>query len=170
MAPFTGPFFASADAQEQTYKRFQEINFGFAFEIPVSWNIKLTPKKDYLIEGPKGSDAFEIGIIIQIIKKSQNPKSSAELQLNKAEKQVMTLPGAELVKTDRVPMANQKAPFFVARYNTKTTQGNTATFGHTQVVLDQGDYYYWISFSGPLPIYDKYLPVLERLLGSFSFR
>ena len=63
---------AQAD-QQQNYKRFQEIQYGFSFEIPDQWTIKLTPKKDYLIEGPKGSDAFEIAIIIQIIQKSQNP-------------------------------------------------------------------------------------------------
>ncbi|MFH0789470.1 MAG: hypothetical protein V2B13_17915 [Pseudomonadota bacterium] len=44
---------AQAD-QQQNYKRFQEIQYGFSFEIPDQWTIKLTPKKTTSSKGPKG--------------------------------------------------------------------------------------------------------------------
>lgn len=160
---------AQAD-QQQNYKRFQEIQYGFSFEIPGQWTIKLTPKKDYLIEGPKGSDAFEIALIIQIIQKSQNPGSSAQLQLEASQRQIMSVPGAKILRQDRISSANQQAPYFAASYKTKTSQGNLSLFGHLQVVLDYGDYYYWVSYSGPAPIYEKYRSVMEHLLQTFSFQ
>lgn len=156
-------------ANQPNYKQFREVQYGFSFQVPDDWNIKLTPNKDYLIEGPKGSDAFEIAIIIQIILKSKNPGSSDKLQLAASQKMILTVPEAVIKKQGSISVAKKQAPYFVAAYKTKTSQGKPALFGHLQVVIDQGDYYYWVSFSGPAPIYEKYQPVVEHLLNTFTF-
>ncbi len=157
-------------AKQPNYKQFKEVQYGFSFQVPDDWNIKLTPKKDYLIEGPKGSDAFEIAIIIQIILKSKNPNSSDKLQLEAAQKMILTVPEANIKKQGTVSVAGKQVPYFVATYKTNTSQGKPSLFRHLQVVIDQGDYYYWVSFSGPSSIYEKYQPVAEHLLNTFTFK
>jgi hypothetical protein len=158
-------------AEEKTnYRRFKEIQYGFSFEVPDNWNIKLTPQKDYLVEGPKGSDAFEIAIIIQVILKSKNPNSSDKLQLEASQKIILTVPEADIKKQGRVSVAKKEAPYFVATYKTNTSQGKPSLFGHLQLVIDHGDYYYWVSFSGPSAIYEKYQPVVQHLLNTFAFK
>jgi hypothetical protein len=154
----------------QEYTRFREVQFGFSFEVPATWNISLTPKKDYLVEGPKGTDAFEISIVIQIVRKSDNPGSSADAQLESSGKTLMTVPGTAIKQRGTLTVAGREVPSFVAAYQAKTSQGTAADFGHLQLVIDQGDYFYWVSYSGPAPVYDKYKPVAQRLLESFQFK
>ena len=174
LAFLAAAFLWSADflqaAEKLNYKQFREVQFGFSFEIPDDWDIKLTPKKDYLIEGPKGSDAYEIAIIIQIIQKSKNPGSSDKLQLASSQKMILTVPEAQIKKQGLISVANKPVPYFVAAYKTQTSQGKLSLFGHLQVVIDHGDYYYWVSFSGPASIYEKYQSVVEHLLDSFVFK
>ncbi|MEK6631357.1 MAG: hypothetical protein AABY89_11545, partial [Acidobacteriota bacterium] len=154
----------------QEYTRFRELQFGFSFEVPSNWNITLTPKKDYMVEGPKGSDAFEISVVIQIVQKSQNPGSSASAQLESARKLLMAAPEAVIKPQGTITVAAREVPCFVAVYKASTSQGSAAVFSHLQVVIDQGDYYYWVSYSGPGPVYDKYRPVAQHLLNSFQFK
>ncbi len=154
----------------QEYTRFRELQFDFSFEVPSDWNITLTPKKDYMVEGPKGSDAFEIPIVIQIVKKSENPGSSAGAQLESSRKLLMAAPEVAIKQQGTLTVAGKEVPCFIAAYKASTSQGSAAVFSHLQVVIDQGDYYYWVSYSAPVPVYEKYRLVAEHFLNSFQFK
>jgi hypothetical protein len=108
--------------------------------------------------------------VIQIVKKSENPGSSANAQLESSGKTLLTVPGAAIKQRGTVTVAGREVPSFIAVYQAKTSQGTAADFGHLQLVIDQGDYYYWVSYSGPSPVYDKYKPVAQHLLESFQFK
>ena len=73
---------------------------------------------------------------------------------------VLTLP---------IAIAGQDAPYFIATYTAPDSKGVSRTFAHTQMVLDHGAYYYLISYSGPEAVYQKYLPVFQRLASTFAF-
>lgn len=154
----------------QEYTRFRELQFGFSYEVPSNWNITLTPKKDYMVEGPKGTDAYEISVVIQIVKKSENPGSSAGAQLESSGKLLLTAPEAAIKQKGTLTVAGREVPCFVASYKASTSQGSSAVFSHLQLVIDQGDYYYWVSYSAPVPVYEKYRLVAEHFLNSFQFK
>jgi hypothetical protein len=145
-------------------KRFRDPNFGIDFELPSSWTYRLTPSKDYLFEGPKGTDAFELALIVQFVTKADNPKSSAAAQASEIAGKIGGIPGAAITTRDTMTVSGQAAPYFVATYKAADSTGASLPFAHTQLVVDHGAYYYLISFAGPTPIYQKHLGVFQAMV------
>jgi hypothetical protein len=115
------------------------------------------------------TDAYEISVILQFVRKSDNPGSSAGAQLDKLAKELAGAPNGAVGNRGQVQVGGQTSPFFNATYNAKTSTGAVAAFKHTQIAVDHGEYYYLISYSGPVPAFEAYLPVFERLVTSFTF-
>ncbi len=150
-------------------KRFHDANLGFEFEVPPDWTYRVTADKDYLIEGPKGTDAYELSVLMQFISKAQNPGSSAVDQAEQALASLQGAPDAQLKTKEMLAIASQEAPYFVASYTANDSTRNAATFGHTQIIMDHGDYFYWLSYSGPIDIYEKHRVVFEHIAKTFRF-
>jgi hypothetical protein len=167
--PVPVPMPAVVPAATGANKRMYDQKFGFEFYLPETWVYHVTPKKDYMIEGPKGTDAYEISIVMQFVLKSLNPGSSAAAQAREMLGKIQAAPQAEVKTRDTIAIAGQDAPYFIATYTAKDSQGVARTFAHTQMVLDHGAYYYLISYSGPESVYQKYLPVFEHLTQTFAF-
>lgn len=159
---------ASSTAQFAT-KRFSDPKFGVSMELPETWGYRLTPKKDYLFEGPQGSEEYELSVILQFVTKAANPGSSAAAELRKIVLQLEGAPDGAIKTSDSVTIAGIDAPYFTATYTAQNTSGQAVPFAHTQLAVDHGDYYYLISYSGPTPIYQKFLPVFQHLVASFRF-
>jgi hypothetical protein len=160
---------APPPARTEETQTFREDRFGFTLEVPASWSYRVTPDKDYLIEGPQGTDAFEISILLQFVTKATNPGSSAIDQAQELLDQILRVPDAEVRTQEMVTMAGQEVPYFVASYTAKNSRQEPTTFGHMQVVLDHGDYYYLVSYSGPADIYQRFAPVFEQVVETFRF-
>jgi hypothetical protein len=162
-APSTPP------SREAQTKLFSDEKFGFELEVPGSWSYRVTPEKDYLIEGPQGTDAFELYIVLQFITKTANPGSSIVDQAKGILNDVLQIPDAELRSQEMLSIAGQDAPYFVATYTAKDSNEQSTMFGHRQIVLDHGDYYYHVSYFGPVDVYEKYVPVFEHIVETFTF-
>jgi len=158
-----------AKTAQPAVKLMRDDTFGFAFEIPATWTYRLNPNKDYVVEGPKGTDAYELSVILQFVTKAANKGSSATAQAQALVEQIQGAPNGAIKSSDMLKMAGQEAPYFVATYSAKNSAGVATPFAHTQLVLDHGPYYYLISYSGPAPIYEKYLGVFQRLVETFAF-
>lgn len=167
--PFNIVASAAPAAPAQTMKTFHDDGFGFSLELPEDFTYRVTPQKHYLFEGPKGSDAFELSIILQFVMKSANPGSSADAQLRGLADALASAPNGAIKTRDTISIGGVVAPFVSATYDAKDSKGAVVPFGHTQLVADHGQYYYLISYSGPLDIFKKYMPVFEHLIGSFVF-
>lgn len=150
-------------------KTFRDDAFGFSLELPDTFTYRVTPQKHYMFEGPKGSDAYELSIILQFVTKSQNPGSSAEAQLRGLADELARAPNGTIRTRDTIPVGGTTAPFVSATYDAKDSGGTVVPFGHTQMVVDHGAYYYLISYSGPLEIFKKYMPTFEHLIESWTF-
>lgn len=150
-------------------KTFHDPAFGISLELPNTWSYRVTPAKDYIFEGAKGSEAYELSLIIQFVTKKANPGSSATAQLRKLAAQLEGSPNGAVKSNGSVTVGGAKSPYLVATYSARDSTGVMKPFAHTQVVVDHGDYYYLISFSGPSKTYEKLLPVFEHALGSVTF-
>jgi len=158
-----------AQAVRPVMKTMRDDTFGFAFEIPATWTYRVNPNKDYVVEGPKGTDAYELSVILQFVTKAANKGSSATAQAQAIVEQIQGAPNGAIKSSDMLKMAGQEAPYFVATYTAKNSAGVAGPFAHTQLVLDHGLYYYLISYSGPAPIYEKYLGEFQHLVETFAF-
>ena len=150
-------------------KQFHDDKFGLTLELPEAWAYHVTPDKNYLFEGPKGTEAYELSIILQFVTKSANPGSSAAAQLQGLAATLERAPNATFKTRDSMSLGGQPAPFFTVTYDAKNSAGEVVPFIHAQIAVDHGQYYYLISYSGPAAIYKQYLPVFEHLVGSFAF-
>lgn len=160
---------APAAAATPAMKLMRDDKFGFTYEMPTTWTYRVNPNKDYVVEGPKGTDAYELSIILQFVTKSTNKGSSATAQAQALVEQIQGAPNGAIKSSDMLKMAGQEGPYFVATYTAKNSTGAAVPFAHAQVVLDHGPYYYLISYSGPGPIYEKYLNVFQHLVETFTF-
>jgi hypothetical protein len=129
----------------------------------------VTPDQDYLVEGPKGTNAYELSVLLQFISKAQNPGSSAVDQAKLALASLQGAPNAKLMTQEMLSIAAQEAPYFVATYTANDSNRNATTFGHTQIIMDHGDYYYWLSYFGPVDIYEEHRAVFEHIAKTFRF-
>ncbi len=120
--------------------------------------------KDYLFSGPEGTDAVELAVVLQVVRKAANPGSSAVARAQALLDQIKRAPDGAIQIQDTVPMAGQQAPYFVATYTTKDAWGTATRFAHTQIVLDHGAYDYLLSYSGPAPIYERHLPSFRHAI------
>ncbi|MBP6716297.1 MAG: hypothetical protein KA205_05495 [Acidobacteria bacterium] len=169
-APAPPPARAQTPTRAATgLKTFRDDAFGFSLELPDTFTYRVTPQKHYMFEGPKGADAYELSIILQFVTKSQNPGSSAEAQLRGLADELARAPNGTIRTRDTIPVGGTTAPFVSATYDAKDSGGTVVPFGHTQMVVDHGAYYYLISYSGPLEIFKKYMPTFEHLIESWTF-
>lgn len=160
---------AQAAAPQGEMKRFHDAKFGVELELPSSWTSRLTASKDYLFEGPKNTDAFELALVLQFVIKAANPGSSAAAQAQGLVDQLQRAPGGAIKVRETLEVAGQEALSFMATYTAADSHGATTTFAHNQIVLDHGAYYYLISYSGPAPIYQKHLTVFQHLVQTLRF-
>ena len=160
---------AGWSALAEGFRTFRDGNFGFSFQLPSTWNFRVTESKDYLFKGPAGTAESECTIVVQIVQKSANPGCSNLDQLKDLWNQLSTVPAAAVESDGMVPMAGGEFPFFIASYRTRDSMGTERPFGHLQVVIDNGDYYYPLSYSAPKSAFDEYLKVFKHMSATFIF-
>jgi hypothetical protein len=168
-APAPATSAAPASKPAAGMKKFYDEKFGFRLELPETFAYRVTPQKDYMFEGPKGSDSYELSILMQFVAKSLNPGSSSAAQLNGLAAQLAGAPNAAITTRNSMEVGGVQAPFVTVTYNAKDTTGVVVPFTHTVLVVDHGPYYYVIAYSGPTPIFRKYMPVFERMIEGFTF-
>jgi hypothetical protein len=155
--------------EERQVRRMRSDEANLELEIPENWQFRVIQDGSYFFEGPEGSEEAELAVLIQFLDKSNQPAASTLAQLGEGLRRVLALPQAELKRLDLLQAGGQIAPFFVATYGGQDSQGNQVPFGHMQMVLDHGQFYYWLSFLGPRDVYDQHSEVFQLLLSSLSF-
>lgn len=156
---------AAADAR---WRRLQDDNLGFALEVPAEWGYRLLDSGSYIVEGPQGTDAYEMSVIVQIIDKAANPGSSAAAQLREARDSIAGVADAEIVKEDTLEVAGQPWPFFSARYTARDSRGTERPFAHLQLVIESPAYYFWLSASGPSEIFQGLTDEVDHAIETFT--
>lgn len=150
-------------------KRFSDDRFGIQLELPPSWTYRVNAAKDYVLEGPKGTDVYELSVVLQFVTKAANPGSSAAAQAQTLADQIGRAQNGAIKTRDTLTIGGQEAPYFVATYTAADSSGIANGFVHTQIVVDHGEHYYLISYSGPVPIYQKHLGVFQNMVQTFQF-
>lgn len=150
-------------------KVWRDEAFGYALELPDTWGYRLTPNKDYLFEGPKGTDAYELSIILQFVAKSANPRATAATQLQGLVADLEQGAKAVVKRRDTIQLGGVAAPFVTVTYEAKNSTGKVVPFAHTQLAAEHGAYFYLLSYSGPVQTYEAHVGVFEHLLETFKF-
>jgi len=139
---------------------------GISFRHHPGWQSRIFARQRRIeLAGPAGSDAASTQIAVEVRRKRDYPGSSAELQLNFAEQELIPFAG-EIRQRGSVPVMGRPSPFLLMVYSLSGSdrERNMARF---QLVLDQGDNYYWLSYTSPVSLYGTYLGNFSTVLKTF---
>jgi len=141
---------------------------GFALEAPSGWSYRLLDDGSYIIEGPQGTEAYEISIIVQIIDRVANPGSSTMAQYQEGLAGATAISDAEITEEGLRGIAGQRAPYFLARYTGRDSRGTGMPFGHLHFVLESPRFWYWVSAIAPLNIFREHQEVIDHAVATFE--
>lgn len=159
---------AADPATERTWQRFFDSALGFALEVPSDWGYRVLEGGSYIIEGPQGTEAYEVSMIIQIIDRTANPASSTMAQYQEGLAGAQAIPDAEIVEEGLRAIAGQRAPYFLARYTGRDSRGTDMPFGHLHLVLESPRYWYWFSAIAPLEIFGREQDAIDHAIATFE--
>jgi len=143
--------------------------YGFAFRAPEDWRQRQTKRGGYLVNGPAGSKADDVTIIIQMIDKTPG-SASLMVEMKNLLRQLEKLPSGKTLKKGEVAVAGKQSPFFLASYQAKGADGRMAEYAHTQLGIERKNYILLISYAAERAIYEEHLPVFQGMVDTFKFR
>jgi len=141
----------------------QDPHSGLAFHYLPGWNVQRFAEahKIELIGPPDASSAVAM-IRVESRSKSRYPGSSAELQLNLAERDLLQRNG-EVRKRGTMDVLEKSSPYLLGVFPQPGTEAKVALM---QVVLEQGEFYYWFSYLAPVSEYETFASGFTTLLKS----
>ncbi len=155
--------------QSPGYRAFKDEQFGFTTELPDNWKFNVVGEQhDYLFTGPEGSDEGEIQIVIQIVDTRTVPQSTLESELKNQLAQFTQVNGVKIVKKDETQVGGTTAPFFLATYPSENEQGETISWGHTQLGLENGPIILLVSYAAPRDIYQDKVKLFQHMMDSLE--
>lgn len=150
------------------FRAFQDAQFGFGFELPDNWNFKVIGERnDYLFRGPVGSEEGEILIIVQMVDSRKGATTSLKDEMLSLLNQFKQMEGVEILKKDEFQLTDVIAPFFIITYPSENQQGESVTWGHTQMGVENGPIVLLISYSAPRDIYQNKIDIFQHMLDTF---
>ncbi len=152
-----------------TYKKFQDKQFGFSFELPENWTFQIIGENsDYLFSGPANSPESEISVIVQVIDSRKGVVNNLKDQMLSLLNQFSQMAGARIETKSEIQTAGQTAPFFLATYPADNIQKQKVTFGHTQLGLDHPPYLILVRYLAPREIYQQNVSTFQHMMDSMK--
>ncbi|MBN2398206.1 MAG: hypothetical protein JXI32_07485 [Deltaproteobacteria bacterium] len=157
---------AVAGAEDQ-FVPYQNKRFRFATVVPRSWvselrNTKTTSAR--IFSGPERTETYYTTINFQVV--IRKPGETVEDQAREIQKQWASAPRYKLIANDKGTLGGQPAVRLIAVYQ---APGTNEMYGQEQYITVNGDYFYWIGYTAPGNLYDKYRPIMEQAINNFRF-
>ena len=143
--------------------QFRNDRYGLQFRYQPDWDARAAAEQRIVIT-PKRMAAEDVQVVIGIMDKAAFPGSSSELQLNLAEK-ILLDANADIVKRGEMQVMQRSAPYLLATYPDSV---NGKSHAHLQLIIDDADQYYWISYSAPAVRYPDYTEGFATILKTFE--
>ena len=136
-----------------------------SFHYPKNWSMSWLRTDKRVLLQPRHAEEKDIRLEIERKPKLNSPGSSAEGQLNLAERDLEVI-GGIVRQREKMWVANQWAPYLVAILRATDKKGGMKLFGHLQLVFEFGDDYIWLSYRTLADDYGRYLPAIQTVLDS----
>lgn len=157
---------AAAESAVADLPRISDQATGISFRYLPGWQVRRFPRQRRIeLSGPQGSDAATTQIAVEVRNKRDYPGSSAKLQLNLAEQDLLPFAG-EVRQRGEIKVMDRPSPFLLAVYS-PTGSSRERTMARFQLVLDFGEHYYWLSYISPAAHYKDYLTNFSTVLKTF---
>ena len=161
-----GLFAIPAPAQDT--KEYINNELKFSTKFPANWQSASKETKTdgtaLIFSGPQGTDEYFTTINIQLI--HRQPETTVKSQAQDFAKQLTTVPKYKILSVVEGDLSGQKAVRIVAIYQ---MPGGEEIFKQDQLIVERGKYFYWIGYTAPENLFEKYKGIMEQAIGSFQF-
>jgi hypothetical protein len=152
------------------YKEFKDTGeHGFSMMVPAHWQSESkktqTGGTALLFSGAQGTEEYDTTINIQIIKRSAEDTLTDQAQ--HLADQWNTAPKYELIAYDDATLNDHPAVRLVATYQ---IPGGEDIMKQDQVIVKREKFFFWIGYTAPENLFEKYQEHFEKALGSFRFK
>ncbi len=151
------------------YKLYADDKFGFSLELPKTWEWQVDENKNYIVSGPAGSDAAELMVVLQFVIKSPDSGSTLQSQMEGLKEQLAEAQDSQVKTQGSNEIGGAPAEYIGISYTAADSSNGDQRFGFFQVIIDHGGYFYWISFSARMEVYEKYQSEYIHMLETLRF-
>jgi hypothetical protein len=132
-------------------------------QMPAGWVSRTTNDGVFIIEGAKGTEAYEMTIRIVFSDKAGNSLDALAASVRDA---LQKLPGAQVSQTnDRMTSDQRPVRAFVSNYTAKDSTGAEGPFRQLVAIVEHPRHFVVMGYLGPVAIFDKYASAFD-LVGS----
>lgn len=146
-----------------SYAVFKNAKFGFSLEVPRHWTQK-TRDNAMVFSGAKGTEQYLSTINIQLVNRA--PGSSLAAQAEELISQWQKLDGYKLEGYNAGEFHNKPCVYLAATYLALDTDNK---YQQVQVIAERDKYHYFMAYTAPARVADKYLPVFYHAVKTFRF-
>jgi len=160
---------AQQAVQPVKYVPYTNAQFKFATEVPGHWQAeaKNSPTSSALVfSGLKGSDEYYTTINFQIVQRRTEGPDGVDVRAGDIQRQWGTAAKYQLISQAKSQFAGAPAMRMVAQYQ---APGASELYKQEQIVAEKGQYFYLVSYTAPLELYDKHYASMERVIQTFQF-
>ncbi len=151
------------------FRTFSITTAPFEGEFPTDWNARQSEQGTIIYEGKKGSEAYEATVELQVTPKSYMP-ADLEAIVQAMQKSLSGRKNLQIAKAEATDHEGQPAAIMRATYTAKTSQGVETTFRHVGLAIQYPEHVVIMSFYLPAELFDKYVPIFQRMVGKFHMR
>jgi hypothetical protein len=166
-APSQAP--APARAPAPAYSRVENREFGFAVELPSHWISKLEKGDDWnaiVYSGAPGSEEYDATVNFQFVRRTAAARLSQ--QAESYQRQLAGLSGFKLLKREEGSVAGRPAVRITSSF--LSPGGLRETMKQEQLIIEGDKYYYWVAYTAPAALYDKYHAVMVHAQQTLELR
>ena len=138
-------------------------NFGFSTRLPRNWQGTVTGE-ELVFSGFRATEQFLTTVKFQFVTNTLG--NTLEGQAQELEDEWSGLKGYRLLSREPFRFEGNPAVRMAAEYDGPEDSG---VFRQDQIIMDRGLYYYYIAYTAPVPLFDKYKFVMDELVDSFKF-
>ncbi len=145
------------------FREYVNKDYGFASELPSHW-LLAADGATYVFAGPEGTEQYLTTFSFQVVDRTSG--SSLKSQAEDLARQVEDMPEFKLEGYDTDEFQGLPLCYMAMRYQ---APGLTEVYLQMYIIIERGSYYYYMTYTSPVRLTDKYMLVLERAASTFRF-
>lgn len=138
-------------------------NFSFATRLPRNWQGTVTGE-ELVFSGLQATEQFLTTVKFRFVTNTMG--NTLEGQTQELEDEWSRMKAYRILSREPFRFEGNPAIRMVAEYDGPEDSG---AFRQDQIIVDRGLYYYYIAYTAPVPLFDKYKFVMDELVDSFKF-
>jgi len=145
------------------FKDYTNNNFSFATRLPRDWQ-GIVSGEELIFSGADATEQYLTTIKFSFVTNTLG--NTLQGQIQEFEEQLSGRRGFRLLSSEPVQIGGSPAARLLAEYDGPE---ESAPLRQDQLIVDCGLYYYYISYTAPVELFDKYEFVMNELVDSFKF-